>query len=483
MIRSDARGGLRKVAMSAAIVVLLVSSTPASEQTLPYGRVDPVKVSSAVVGQVLAHGTATFWVMLEPTTGSLSPAFSIVDWSQRGRFVTHQLQEVADTSQAGLRGWLLRRHVPFQSFWIINALRVTAGLDTLRDIAARPDVVRIDPSRTYRITPQPTDASHDSIGQVEWGIDRIRADEVWTTFGTRGQGVTVANIDTGVMFDHAALRRQYRGRRHGRLNHNYNWWDPAHACGVPTPCDNVGHGTHTMGIMVGDDGAGNQIGVAPRARWIAAKGCEDVFCSDTSLLSSGQWVLAPTDLAGNNPRPELRPMVVNNAWEGIPNDPFYQAMVQAWVASGIFPVFSAGSGGPACGTVGAPASYPESYGVGAFDMNNSIASFSGRGPSPFGGVIKPDVGAPGVEIRSAWNDGDYEILTGTSAATAHVSGTVALILSAAPSLEGDVGATMAIIDETAIDTPGTCGGETGDNNTWGEGRLDAFAAVDAANGP
>ena len=81
------------------------------------------------------------------------------------------------------------------------------------------------------------------------------------------------------------------------------------------PCDNIGHGTHTIGTSVGDDGGANQIGVAPGAQWIAAKGCETLMlCSIAALLSSGQWVLAPTDLNGLNPRPDLRPHIVNNSW-------------------------------------------------------------------------------------------------------------------------------------------------------------------------
>jgi subtilisin family serine protease len=474
----------RRCRAATGLLLLLAALSPAGAAQGDQAFAGLPKVSPAVLGQVRAAGSATFWAILEPQA-RLAPAFTIGEWPERGKFVMDALRESANSSQAGLRAWLLARDVPFESYWIVNAVRVTGGLEVIRAIAIREEVVRIEPSHTYRMVTPTIEADGARVGQVEWGVDRIRADEVWSTFGVRGRGVTVASIDTGVMFDHPALARQYRGRRPGGLNHNYNWWDPGKACGDPSlaPCDNVGHGTHTMGTMVGDDGAGNQIGVAPRARWIAAKGCEDVFCSDTSLLSSAQWVLAPTDLAGNNPRPALRPQVVNNSWEKLPDDPFFQPMVQAWVASGIVPVFSAGSGGPACGTVGAPASYPESYGVGAFDMGNRISSFSGRGPSPIGGVTKPDVGAPGVEIRSAWNDGDYAILTGTSMATAHVSGTVALIVSAVPSLRGDVDAILGFIDDTAIDTAGTCGGGTDDNNTWGEGRLDAFAAVDEANGP
>jgi subtilisin family serine protease len=329
------------------------------------------------------------------------------------------------------------------------------------------------------------------INAIEWGVLNINADDVWNTYNDRGEGITVANIDTGVRWNHAALFNQYRGFHMNPFrplfpSNDYNWIDPSRVCSANgrTVCDNNGHGTHTMGTMVGDDGGSNQIGVAPRAHWIAAKGCESNFCSDSALLQSGQFMVAPTDLNGQNPRPDLRPHVVNNSW-GTPvgSDTFYQATVQAWVAAGIFPAFSNGNNGPGCGTVGAPGSYPESYGTGAHDIANNIASFSSRGPSPLGGIIKPNISAPGVNVRSSWNDLNYRTISGTSMAAPHVAGTIALIWSTngAPAFSRNIAATRAVLDQTAIDVSNlTCGGSAGNNNVWGEGRLDAFAAVTEA---
>jgi subtilisin family serine protease len=355
----------------------------------------------------------------------------------------------------------------------------------LDELARRPEVDRILADREYKL-PDPIQGSAEvDVASVEWGIDRIGAPLVWSTFGVRGEGVVVANIDTGVRFDHAALVRQYRGNLGGgQFDHNYNWFDPSNVCGTPSlqPCDNNGQGTHTIGTMGGDDGGTNQIGVAPNVKWIAAKGCESSTCSTSALLAAGQWVLAPTDLAGANPRPDLRPDIVTSSWSSSDaSDTFFQQTVQTWLAAGIFPAAANGDAGPGCGTVGSPASYAESYGSGAFDINNGIASFSGRGPAPaaVGGQIKPDISAPGVNIRSAWNDGAYNSLSGTAMASAHVAGTVALMWSAAPSLRGDIASTKSILDDTAIDTSDlTCGGTAANNNVWGEGRLDAFAAVD-----
>jgi hypothetical protein len=427
------------------------------------------------------NNTGAAWILLRQKA-DLSPAFGMKDWNERGRFVVEQLQSTARTSQGDLRDQLRSRGVEHQSFWLLNAIRVKADDETLKALSRRPDVERILRHEEYRI-PTPIPGSLvPSSGAIEWNIARIRAPEVWATFGTRGEGIVVGSIDTGAQFDHPALARQYRGRDpDGTIDHNHNWFDPSHICGNPSlaPCDNEGHGTHVLGTMLGDDEAGNQIGVAPGVRWMTAKGCEYLWCSFEALLAAGQWMLAPTDLSGNDPRPDLRPHVINNSWGGGPGDPFFQPIVQAWVAAGIFPVFAAGNDPSFCGSVGAPGSYPESHGVGAFDIHGDIAYFSARGPSAFGGIIKPDIAAPGVDVRSSVPGNGYASFNGTSMAAPHVAATVALMWSAAPSLMGDVDTTRALLDASAVDREDlSCGGSPGDNNVWGEGQLDAFAAVE-----
>jgi subtilisin family serine protease len=446
---------------------------------------DPLdKIEPAALQQAAASETdTTFWAILADKA-DLSGAPRIGNRTDRGKFVMDQLQRVAEPSQAGLRSLLMKRGISHKPFWIINAVQITADEAVLKEVAGRPEVERILASRTYDL-PKPTEGTDEpSINAVEWNIERVRAPQVWSTFGVRGEGIVVANVDSGVQFDHPALVAQYRGNLGGGVfDHNYNWFDPSEVCGNPSlvPCDNNDHGTHTMGTILGDDGnpGANQIGVAPAARWIAAKGCETNFCSDQALLESGQWILAPTDLTGQNPRPDLRPHVVNNSWGGPTNDTFYQAIVDAWNASGIFPVFSNGNSGPGCATSSAPGAFINSYSAGAFDINNAIASFSSRGASFFGGEIKPNIAAPGVNVRSSIPDDVYGAFNGTSMAAPHVTGTIALMWSAAPALERDIAETRALLDTTAIDTSNlTCGGTAADNNVWGEGRLDTFAAVD-----
>jgi len=445
------------------------------------------KVERKVLDQMAAKGGATFFVVLKDKA-DLSQAKQIRKHGERTAYVYKKLNDVARRSQAPLRGLLKAANVDYKPFWIANTVRVTAGPKLLEKIAALPEVERVVAERRWQI-PKPTPGKDQArIQTVEWNIERIRAPEVWSTFGDRGDGIVVANIDTGVQFDHPALVRQYRGNLGGGVfDHNYNWFDPSQVCGSPSlvPCDNIFHGTHTMGTMVGDDGdpGTNQIGVAPHARWIAAKGCEDFGCSFSALLASGQWVIAPTDLAGQNPRPDLAPHIVNNSWGGGPGDPFYQATVDAWNAAGIFPAFSIGNAGEfGCATAGSPGDYLNSYGAGAFDINNNIAFFSSRGPSAFGGELKPNVSAPGVDVRSSVPGGGYESFQGTSMASPHVAATVALIWSVAPSMLGQIESTRQLLDNTAVDTEDLqCGGTLDDNNVWGEGRLDAFLAVDRSD--
>ncbi|GIH04650.1 hypothetical protein Rhe02_27170 [Rhizocola hellebori] len=438
------------------------------------------KVSAAVRAAASASDKITFWVTFN-AKAPLSAAAAKTTKAEKGAEVRRLLLDTATTSQAGVRNLLDNTGADYQSFWIANRIKVTGSSKLIDTLAERAEVATIEELKTYKLPDVTPGTASVSPNMVEWGVDRINAPRVWSELGFRGEGIVVANVDTGTQFDHPALVAKYRGNLGGGVfDHNYNWFDPSEVCPTAAPCDNNGHGTHTMGTMVGDDGAGNQIGVAPNARFIAAKGCETNSCSDFALLSSGQWIIAPTDLNGNNPRPDLAPDVVNNSWGGGGFDPFYQAIVDAWNAAGIFPAFSNGNSGPSCNSSGSPGMYTNSYASGAFDINNVIASFSSRGPG-LNGDVKPNIAAPGVNVRSSIPGGGYTTLNGTSMASPHTAATVALIWSASPAVRGDIEATRALLDTTAIDVNDTtCGGTAADNNVFGEGRLDAFAAVSAA---
>jgi subtilisin family serine protease len=479
----------RRLAASAATALLVVASlvvapTAATASPSLLGST----VDSDVYAELASDGTTEFFVHLTETA-DLSRAGEFTTRAARASHVFDQLTGVAGTSQVDLRADLDARGVDYTPFWAVNALLVEGDRALLDELAARPDVARIEPNRDYQLfqsTADPdavTDAVTDAvIDAIEWNIADIGADHVWNVFGVFGRGITVATIDTGVEFRHPALVGKYRGNFGAAgFDHNYNWFDPAGICPAPAPCDNVGHGTHVTGTMVGDDNAGNQVGVAPGAQWIAAKGCEFSSCSAGSLLASGQWMLAPTDLNGQNPAPNRAPHVVNNSWGGPGGDLWYQAIINAWVAAGIFPAFAAGnSGALGCGSASSPGDNVPAYAAGAYDINHAIAFFSGRGPSAVDGVtVKPNVSAPGVGIRSSVPPNGYALFNGTSMASPHVAGTVALIWSANPlKTLGNIPLTRKIIDATATDVNDlTCGGVPANNNVWGQGRLSAFNAV------
>jgi subtilisin family serine protease len=466
-----------------AVVVLatpLIGLAPVFAGTsTPAVRAAPV--ADTVRSQVAGGGRASFWVILDQP--DLSGAEGRKDKVAKGRFVYQTLTRGAERSQAGLRKLLGERKAPFESFWIANAVRVTGGAELLAEIAARPEVSRIDADPSVPVTtvkPVPAAKRAQAAGGVEWNIKRVGADTAWKEFGVRGEGTVVANIDTGVQFDHPALIGSYRGRySNGSVNHNYNWFDASGACGN-APCDEDGHGTHVMGIEAGGTPDGeNQIGVAPGAEWIAAS----TGGSYADRLAAGQWMVAPTDLHGENPRPELAPDVVNNSWYAA-DDPgvFFAEIIDAWVAAGIFPLFAAGNNGLGgqCSTNTWPASFRDVYAVGNLTASDEVAGSSSRGPTS-DGATKPDISAPGTGIRSAYVRPEYVDMNGTSQAAPHVAGAVALLWSASPELEGDIAATRKLLDETARDIDDTsCGGTPDDNNAAGEGLLDIPAALRAA---
>lgn len=443
------------------------------------------KVAAGVYQQYANKNQVTFWVFLRER-GDLGGAQLMRNKTAKARHVRERLRATAERSQRRLLRELRARGVAHKSFWISNAIRVTGDRATLEAIAAHSEVARVAADGVFEIPPMRPGSAQASINAVDWNISRIGADQVWSNFGDTGEGIVIANIDTGVDVTHEALSANYRGNTGGALVQDYNFIDPHNVCGPngSQPCDTHGHGTHTMGTMAGGDGPGpfvTDIGVAPGARWITAVGCPNGSCPFDALLASGEWILAPTDAQGNNPDPSRAPHIVNNSWGGWGGDPFYQDIVRAWVAAGIFPAFSNGNDGPSCGSSGSPGDYPEAFSAGATDIIDQIAWFSSRGPSAFG-VGKPDIAAPGVDVFSSV-PGGYAYASGTSMASPHVAGTVALLWSAAPGLIGDVAGTIAILRATAGDIVDlTCGGDAdGDpNNVFGEGMLNAIAAVNFA---
>ncbi|MEV1332142.1 S8 family serine peptidase [Micromonospora costi] len=435
------------------------------------------KIRPELTKQLEGKSESGFWIRFA-NKADLSKASQIKDWNARGAAVVEALKKTAADSQAKVKAELDGSGAKYQTFWATNAIRVSGGsLAMVQKLAAHSEVEGLYAPVAYEV-PKTTKGDNEKVvNALEWGIANINADDVWSQYGVTGQGITIANIDTGVQFDHPALVNSYRGSNgDGTFDHNYNWFNAAGTCA--TPCDGDGHGTHTMGTMAGADGA-NQIGVAPGVKWIAANGC----CpSDAALVNSGQWMLEPTDLNGQNGDVTKRPNIINNSWgTRLPsNDPFMEDVTLAWKASGIFGVFSNGNSGPGCQTSGSPGSLASNYSAGAYDVNNNIASFSSRGPGQ-NGEVKPNISAPGVNVRSSVPTNGYASISGTSMAAPHLAGAIALLWSAAPGLVGDVDGTRALLDNSAIDSADDqCGGTPDDNNVFGEGRLDALALLNAA---
>lgn len=464
--------------LAATCLASVGSGAQAAPGGMGVGTAPGDKIRPDLAKQLQAKSEGDFWIRFT-ARADLSKASAVKDWAKRGTAVADALRKTAAESQGRVRAELDGSGAKYQTFWATNAIKVSSGsLAMAQKFANHAEVEGLYAPVAYKVPETVKGTDEKTVNALEWGVANINADDVWSQYGVRGEGITIANIDTGVQFDHPALVNSYRGNNgDGTFDHNYNWFDAAGTC-TAAPCDNDGHGTHTMGTMAGSAGT-NQIGVAPGVKWIAANGC----CpSDAALVESGQWMLEPTDLAGQNPDASKRPNIINNSWgtRDPSNEPFMEDVTLAWAASGIFGVWSNGNSGPACQTSGSPGSLASNYSTGAYDINNTIAGFSSRGAGQ-NGEIKPNISAPGVNIRSSIPGSAYGSISGTSMAAPHLAGAIALLYSAAPSLVGDVTATRALLNGAAVDKSDTqCGGTAADNNVYGEGLLDALALLNAA---
>ncbi|NAS26327.1 S8 family serine peptidase [Herbidospora sp. NEAU-GS84] len=439
-----------------------VTTGPADAEPAP-----SPKIAAEVRAEAADGGETSFWVRFA-RKADLSAATGPVD-------VIDARKAVATSSQKDVLALAEAAGADHTAFWISNTVLVTGDRALIDRIAARPEVTAIEPDEPIELHTAVARRAGAMAG-VEWNVEKIRADDVWSGYGTKGEGIVVAGIDTGVQWNHPALVGSYRGGAAG--NHDYNWYNPEGGCPSSAPCDVNGHGTHTMGTMVGDDGV-NQVGVAPGVKWIAAKACPSTTCTAASLLLAGQWMLAPTDASGNNPRPDLAPDVINNSWGGMGYSEWYSDVVYSWTQAGIFPAFSIGNDGPGCETGSSPGAQLGAYATGAFDANDVIAPFSSRGSGM--SWFKPDLAAPGVDVRSSVPGGGYGVASGTSMASPHTAATVALIWSEVPRLRGMVDLTRTVLNDSAVPMPDTSCASAGDvNAAWGNGRLDAYAAVQLA---
>jgi subtilase family serine protease len=386
---------------------------------------------------------------------------------ERARAVINALRNIADKHQEPLKAHLRRQEAlgvaeRVKPFWIFNGFAVTAPEPLLRDLASRPEVkeVRLD-TRIPLPSLLRANRGVQAVGN-EWNIQTVRAPEVWGLDPAyNGTGAVIGSFDTGVDLTHPDLSSRYRG------NHQTSWFDPYHEHSIPF--DFHGHGTHTTGIAVGGDASGSNIGIAPGAVWIAAKGWDDAGIGLASAFHEiFEWFLAP----GGDP--DNAPDVVNNSWafEESGCDTEFLPDIEAWRAAGIFPAFASGNDGPGPGSVRSPGAYQASFTVGATGYIDQVADFSGQGPSPCDGSIKPDISAPGDGILSSV-PGGYDFMSGTSMAAPHITGAVAVLRSIDHALTVDQLESALVSGAKDLGVPGP-------DNSSGAGRLDLFVSAQIA---
>jgi serine protease AprX len=489
------------VAASIAVVAAIGRGGSASPQA--DGRRIVEEANTKIAPWVIEH-TATgqqteFFVVLREQA-DLSGAAALATKGEKGRYVYDVLTSKSRSTQAPILQWLRERGIEHRSFYIVNAILVKGSRDIAEALAAHPDVARVEGNpHIQNVIPQPNAVaeppSHPQRpATIEPGIAYTHAPDVWA-LGFRGQGITVAGADTGIRWTHNALKPHYRGWDGVMADHNYNWHDSIHdsvgnPCGndSPFPCDDNGHGTHTIGTATGDDGAGNQIGMAPGAKWIGCRNMDQGDGTPARYIECMEWFLAPYPIGGGQGDPLRAPDITSNSWvcppsEGCSPDTL-QAAVEAQAAAGIMMVAGAGNDGPSCSTIMyPPAIYAASYTVGALNTGQDVvADFSSRGPVLVDGShrIKPDICAPGTNTRSSYNTSDnaYVSLSGTSMATPHIAGAMALLWCAQPQLRHDISGSRTVVNEAAhLIAYKLCGTPGPPNNVAGWGRVDVLAAV------
>ncbi|MDP2189722.1 MAG: S8 family peptidase [Sphingobacteriaceae bacterium] len=371
-------------------------------------------------------------------------------------------------------------------YWIANAVEVSANAAAITALQQLPGLMELELSNAYQFMlekPTAEEPSVESPNGKEPGLSVIGAPALWQ-MGYTGKARKALLIDTGVWPTHPAISGQFLGNRQP-LSQTWLPYD------FQTPADKSGnHGTHVIGTVLGLDSATNDtIGVAFGAYFIATDPVANSQTTSKPILDyirAYQWSLNPdNDTTTTNDIPD----VINNSWgrTNVGNDslcthPLMQQALLAVEAAGIANVFSAGNNGPSTSTTGFLASIAidtlNVFSIGALDGNNTtfpIAGFSSRGPTtclaPAGSslAIKPEVSAPGVNVRSADGPTGYGSKSGTSMAAPHVSGAVLLLKEAFPQLSGRQ--VLNALYQTTTDL-----GNPGEDNTYGRGLINLPAA-------
>lgn len=475
---------------------------------VPLAASDPhalAKIEPKVANEAATLGSSEALIILSEQA-DLSGAEKLSTKAEKGQYVYNAMRQVAERSQAPLRKMLKDRGIAFTSYYSVNMIKVRGDLNTLYDVAGRDEVLRIeanprvkaqlpDANSAFRPAAPASPTRQQTTGNgIEWNVQRINAPQVWA-MGYKGQGIVVAGADTGVQWNHIALISHYRGWNGTTVNHSYNWHD-ATSAHSPTPVDPQFHGTFTMSEMVGDDGMGNQVGVAPGAKWIACRNMDqNGVGSPAEYIECFDFLLAPYPFGHPElANPAMAPDIINNSWACPPSEGCsvntLLAAINAVRAAGIFAAVAAGNTGPTCSSVNQPpAIYGNAMGVGSTNSLNYISSFSSRGPVTADGSnrLKPDIAAPGENIRGAipYKNMYQGYWSGTSMAAPEIAGAVALLWQAKPSkYNGNITVTENVLMQTAthITSSQSCGsfrGSSVPNAVFGYGLLNILTAVQA----
>ncbi len=513
-----------------ATMAILVSAAPMAMAVEISPSVSYLEKATPALTKAFAQDSSVDLLVYFKSKAELQPARLITNRIARARWIYRSLADHARNSQKAVLAKLATKNLRVQSFYLENAILVRNGdAQVANELAAMDEVssLQVDVMASLKLPASQYGTNFEQLIQrpgsdYQTNIEAVEAQRVWNELNVRGKGIVVAGQDTGYMWEHESLRSKYRGVANSgtakeTVNHNYNWHDAIHAgtrvanvqassaslaqCGpdAVAPCDDHSHGTHTMGTMVGDDGKGNQIGMAPEAQWIGCRNMNKGSGTASTYLECFEFFMAPYPLGGN-PQTDgdvtKAPHVINNSWacpvsEGCTGNEFFEA-VKAMKAAGIMFVAAAGNEGPGCSTVmDPPGNYSgELISVAAYNTyREETAYFSSRGPSTFNGGIGIDITAPGDGVRSATHQSggsSYDYKSGTSMAAPHIAGIVALMWSAHPELIGEIDATSRILGMTA--TPKTdrqsCGDFPGNqipNAVLGHGLVNAYRAVLQSN--
>ena len=481
------------VGLVALIIRYVVETGKGSNVTRALGLIGALAAWVAVIVLFFTTGNRGFYgdrlFVILKNQADLSDVSQIHDIDQRRTAVYQTLTEHANETQADLRNTFDSFSVDYTPYYLVNALEVRGGTLVRLFLLTRPEVDRVISSPRLRPASQneaqPMGGGDSPPTGIGWNVTMIGADKVWDEFGVRGEGIVVGQSDSGADVNHPALKESYRGNIGGD---DYNWFDPW--TGEPAPFDGNGHGTHTLGTIVGQNG----IGIAPGATWFACANLVRNLANPALYLDCMQFMLAPFPQGGDpfvDGDPTRAADVLNNSWgcpelEGCDANSL-KAAADNLRAAGIFVVVSTGNDGPLCNTVDAPLSlYDSAFSVGAIDEFGNVADFSSRGPvnADGSGRMKPDIVAPGVNILSALPGGNYGENSGTSMAGPHVVGAVVLLWSADPTLMGDIDRTEQLLIDTAKPYIGnrSVGCFEGDipNAAFGYGAVDVYEAVKVA---